>query len=68
MSTVYDEIELTPEEIENALLEGRKRKFFHLRNREYWQEQYRLADELHEEDNRRQREKAAQVRALKQRA
>lgn len=30
------EIELTPEEIEAALLEARKKKWFHLQHADYW--------------------------------
>lgn len=34
--TFYDNIELTTEEIEAALLEGRKKKYFHEKNKDYW--------------------------------
>jgi hypothetical protein len=37
--TFYDHIELTPEEVEAALLEARKRKYFHEKNKSYWEEQ-----------------------------
>lgn len=36
---IYESIELTPEEIEAALLEGRKKKYFHVKHREYWETQ-----------------------------
>ena len=34
--TVYDSIELTEEEIAAAILEGKKRKYFHTKHAEYW--------------------------------
>lgn len=34
----YNSIELTPEEIEAAILEGKKKKFFRLRNADYWKD------------------------------
>jgi hypothetical protein len=37
--TFYDHIELTPKEVEAALLEARKRKYFHEKNKSYWEEQ-----------------------------
>jgi hypothetical protein len=37
MNTIYDSIILTEEEIQEALLERKKRKFFHLKHRDYWQ-------------------------------
>lgn len=33
----YNEIILTEEETREALLEGRIKKYFHEKNREYWQ-------------------------------
>lgn len=33
----YEAIELTEEEIKAAILEGKKRKFFKERSKEYWQ-------------------------------
>jgi len=35
----WDDIVLTEEEKEAAIVEGKKRKFFHDRNQEYWQKQ-----------------------------
>jgi hypothetical protein len=35
----YQSIELTPEEVEEAIFEGKKKKHFHEKNKEYWQEQ-----------------------------
>lgn len=32
----YDSIQLTEEEVKLALLEGRKRKYFYERSKEYW--------------------------------
>ena len=38
MGTVeYDKIELTPEEIQEAILERKKKKYFHERNKKYWE-------------------------------
>ena len=37
--TFYDSITLTEEEIKEALLEGRKKKFFKERSKDYWQAQ-----------------------------
>lgn len=35
----WDDIVLTEEEKEAAIVEGKKRKWFHERNKEYWQKQ-----------------------------
>lgn len=35
----YEDIVLTPEEIEEAIFEGKKKKYFRERNKEYWDEQ-----------------------------
>lgn len=35
----YEDIELTPEEIDEAIFEGKKKKYFHGNNKEYWQRQ-----------------------------
>lgn len=32
----YEEVQLTEQEIKEALLEGRKRKYFKLKHQEYW--------------------------------
>ena len=32
----YEYVELTPEEIEAAILEGKKRKYFHEKSKDYW--------------------------------
>lgn len=37
MNTIYDSIELTETEVQEALLERKKRKFFHLKNKSYWE-------------------------------
>lgn len=58
----YDEIELTPEEVEAALLEARKRKYFHVKHLDYWKEQEKLAEEKHLEENRIKNERAKQLR------
>lgn len=34
----YGKIELTPEEITEALLEGKKRKYFREKHKAYWEE------------------------------
>jgi hypothetical protein len=38
-SAFYDSITLTEEEIKEALLEGRKKKYFKEKNKEYWEAQ-----------------------------
>ena len=35
--TGYDKIELTDEELKAAILEGKKKKYFHDKNKEHWQ-------------------------------
>jgi hypothetical protein len=37
--TIYDSIELTDQEKDAALLEARKKKYFHERHAAYWQVQ-----------------------------
>jgi hypothetical protein len=37
----YDSIELTPEELQAAILEEKKRKYFKEKNKDYWQSQER---------------------------
>lgn len=32
----YNSIELTPEELAAAILEGKKKKYFHERSKDYW--------------------------------
>jgi hypothetical protein len=41
----YKDIELTPEEIEAALYEGKKKKYFHEKSKEYWQERETTKDD-----------------------
>ena len=38
----YESIELTEEETKAAILEAKKKKYFHEKHREYWQEQERV--------------------------
>lgn len=40
------EIELTTEEIETALLEARKKKWFHLQHAEHWENEEKVAEQL----------------------
>jgi hypothetical protein len=35
----YRNIELTPEEIEEAIFEGKKKKYFREKHKPYWEEQ-----------------------------
>jgi hypothetical protein len=37
----YDSIELTPEELQAAILDGKKRKYFKEKNQAYWESQER---------------------------
>ena len=37
----FESVELTEEEIKAALLEGKKKKWFHEKNKEYWDNQER---------------------------
>jgi len=39
MPTIYDSIELSEQEIKDALLEARKKKYFHEKNKDYWMAQ-----------------------------
>lgn len=36
MSDFYNSIELTPEELQSAILEGKKKKYFHEKNKGHW--------------------------------
>lgn len=65
--SIYDSIELTETEIQEALLERKKKKYFHLKSKDYWIREEAKGVEKKEEENRLKREKAAQVRAIKQR-
>ena len=38
---IYDAIELTEEELKAAILEGKKKKYFHEKNKDYWEKQER---------------------------
>ena len=37
--SVYDNIELSEDELREAILEAKKKKFFHEKNKEYWEGQ-----------------------------
>jgi hypothetical protein len=37
----YEKVELTEEEIKAAILEGKKKKYFHEKNKGYWEAQER---------------------------
>lgn len=52
----YNSIELTPEEIEAAIMEGKKKKFFRIRNADYWKEQFAKADQAHEDEKKAKRD------------
>lgn len=48
--SLYDDIELTEDEIHAALLEAKKKKYFHEKHKEYWeaQENGKTRKQLHE--------------------
>lgn len=56
----YSHIQLTDEEIQAAITEGKKRKWFHERNVEHWIKEEQAAIARHEEDKRIAREKRKQ--------
>jgi septal ring factor EnvC (AmiA/AmiB activator) len=58
----YNSIELTPEELAAAILEGKKRKFFRLRNADYLKEQLAKADQAHEDEKKAKRDAYRQAR------
>lgn len=58
----YDSIELTPEEIEQALIEARKKKFFHLRNADYWKDQIQNGIDANEEEKKSKRDAYRQAK------
>jgi hypothetical protein len=39
----YDSIQLTPEELEEAILQGKIKKYLYEKNKHYWQEKEGLA-------------------------
>ena len=39
MDEFYGEIELTPEEQADAILEGKKKKYFHEKHKDHWEEE-----------------------------
>ena len=47
-STFYDNITLTEEELKEAIVEGKKRKYFKEKNKEYWQSQEKENKPNHE--------------------
>lgn len=53
----WDNIELTEEEKAEALTEGRKRKYFHDKNKPYWIAEEQAAIARHEEAKRIARDK-----------
>lgn len=56
--SVYESIELTEEETKDAILEGKKKKYFYLKSKDYWIEQEQKAIENHEEEKRLNRIKS----------
>lgn len=61
---LYDHIELTESEISEALREGKIKKYFRLKNYDYWLAQEAKAIENHEEEKRLNRIKSSQLRTL----
>lgn len=53
----WDDIILTEEEKEAAILEGKKRKWFHEKHKEYWTMVATIAEENYEADKLRARNK-----------
>lgn len=53
----WDNIELTDQEKEEALIEGRKRKYFREKNKPYWIAEEQAAIARHEEAKRIARDK-----------
>lgn len=49
---------LTDEEAEAALLEGRRKKFFRLRNEQYWIGEHKKAEQRHEDEKANNRIKS----------
>lgn len=56
----YDKIELTDDELKVAILEAKKKKFFHERSREHWEGQIKKAieNEALEKEHAKQRRQA----------
>lgn len=62
MATIYDSVILDEAETQAALHEGRVKKYFHLKSRDYWLAQEQKAIDNHEEEKRLNRIKSAQLR------
>lgn len=54
---IYDSIELTPEELQEAIAEGKKKKWFKLSHETYWIQEERKALEREAEAKRIAKEK-----------
>jgi hypothetical protein len=54
---IYDSIELTSEELQEAISEGKKKKWFKLSHSQYWLDQERKALEAEAEAKRIAKEK-----------
>lgn len=67
MNDYYNDVELSLQETVDAIREGQKKKYFHLKSKDYWIREGQKGVEKKEEEKRLKREKAAQVRAIKQR-
>jgi hypothetical protein len=54
---IYDSIELTSEELQEAISEGKKKKWFKYRSKEYWEREEAKALEAEAEAKRIAKEK-----------
>ena len=59
----YEHIQLTLEETIKAIEEGRRKKYFHEKNKDYWEQQEKQAIERAEEDKRIAKLKRASLRS-----
>jgi len=62
--SVYESVELTEEEFIAAILEGKKKKYFRLKNADYWKEQFSKADQAHEDEKKSKRDAYRQAREV----
>jgi hypothetical protein len=60
----YEHIELSFEETVQAIEEARKKKYFHEKNKPYWQEKQRLAAEDQENEKISRRKKPQTIPTL----
>lgn len=61
---LIEAVELTDSEKAEALLEGKRKKFFLQRGAEYWEEEYRKAEIQHELKNAMERQKRLEKKTM----